>query len=53
MLSRILLASTVLLSTLSIPLNPKKVVIAINCGTSSVSLPAQDGYRYQADNRYV
>lgn len=37
----------------SAPLNSKKVVLAINCGTSSVSLPANDGFRYVPDSKYV
>lgn len=48
-----MLAATLLLC-LSLPLNSKKVVLAINCGTSTVSLKAQDSnFQFQPDNKYV
>jgi hypothetical protein len=37
----------------ALPLNPKKVVLAINCGTSTVGVSASEGFRYQPDNKYV
>lgn len=35
------------------PLNPKKVLAAINCGSSSISLPATEGFRYVPDIKFV
>lgn len=37
----------------ALPLDPKKVVVAINCGSSTVSLPCTEGFRYQPDSKYV
>jgi hypothetical protein len=37
----------------ALPLNPKKVVLAINCGSSTVWLPVSEGFRYQSDSKYV
>jgi hypothetical protein len=47
----VLLAVAVAVAAL--PLNSKKVVLAINCGSSSVSLPSTEGFRYQPDSKYV
>jgi hypothetical protein len=37
----------------ALPLDPKKVVSAINCGSSTVTLPTSEGFRYQPDTKYV
>lgn len=44
---------TLLVLATSAPLNPKKVLAALNCGSGSVSLPATEGFRYVPDIRSV